>query len=278
MKTGIIYLLFVLTCSLSLAAKGKEKKANPGKTHYRISAGIDLYKSFSQKKNSMVMKIGYPVFKGNFFRFGSEISFPREKCTHHLKLSALYSSSLVSDDGLGNNFILQENENRYTYLQFEYQMQRDLFHYELIDFDYAPLLGLDAQLRKIKYNSDLHEKTADINLFAGMRMVPEFGLTNRISLQTGFDSFFYLPYLNIGKLKRWENNTSIEESIYHAFYYRTRFHASVFYHFDAGKKLRLGYRSEHTVGFANEKPLFHINKLIHHRMDRYQNIFVEYCF
>ena len=202
-----------------------------------------------------------------------------QRVKHHLNLGVLHLPTMTSDDGLGNNFLLQKNQSNLTSILLEHQMERTLFSYHSLDMNIAPLAGLDFQHRNITYRSETREQTTDINLFLGIRTVPRLQINNVWSMQAGFDSFFYLPYLNTGKLKKWNSEKNlVEKSSYHAFYYRTRLHASVKYKMNNGKNFRLGYRNEKTVGFANSKPLFYIEKLIHHRMNRYQHFFVEYEF
>ena len=201
------------------------------------------------------------------------------KSKHHLNLGVLHLPTMTSDDGLGNNFLLQKNQSNLTSILLEHQMERTLFSYHSLDMNIAPLAGLDFQHINITYRSETREQTTDINLFLGIRTVPRFHINNVWSMQAGFDSFFYLPYLNTGRLKKWDSQKNlVEKSSYQAFYYRTRFHASVKYKMSNGKNVRLGYRNEKTVGFANSKPLFYIEKLVHHRMDRYQYFFVEFEF
>ncbi len=270
-------LIFFLAFALPSNAQKKQDALN--NIRFRASAGVNFYQAFSQKKNSMVMKKGYPVFKGAAFNAGGKIIWSGQKVKHHLNLDVSHLPTMTSDDGLGNNFLLQKSQNKLTSVLVEHQMERTLFSYQSLDMNIAPLAGLDFQYRNIKYMSHAREQTTDINLFFGIRSVPRFHINSALSIQGGFDSFFYLPYLNTGTLKKWDNQKNlVEKSTYRAFYYRTRLHASIEYKMNNGKNFRLGYRNEKTVGFANSKPLFYIDKLIHHRMDRYHNFFVEYEF
>lgn len=273
------YQLIIFLFAFTLPSPAQEKQDTVNNMHFRVSAGINFYQAFSQKKNSMIMKMGYPVFKGATLQVGGKIIWPGQKVMHHLNLDVSHLPSMTSDDGLGNNFLLQKSQSNLTSILLEYHMERTLFSYQSFDMNIAPLSGLDFQHRNITYVSNTREQTTDINLFFGIRTVPRFQINNALSIQTGFDSFFYLPYLNTGTLKKWDSQKNlVEKSTYRAFYYRTRLHASIKYNTNSGKSFRLGYRNEKTVGFANSKPLFYIEKLVHHRMNRYHNIFVEYEF
>jgi len=281
MKIKYIYkyplALFLLAFTFFSSAQEKQDKKND--VRFRVSTGLSFYQAFSQKKNSMTMKMGYPVFKGSAFQAGGKIIWSGQKIMHHLNLDVLHLPTMTSDDGLGNNFLLQKNQSNLTSILLEHQMERTLFRYQSFNFNFAPLAGLDFQHRNITYQSKTREQTTDINLFLGIRTIPRFHINNILSIQTGFDSFFYLPYLNTGRLQKWDSQKNlVEKSAYHAFYYRTRLHASIKYKLNKEKNFRLGYRNEKTVGFANSKPLFYIEKLIHHRMNRYHNFFVEYEF
>jgi phenylpropionate dioxygenase-like ring-hydroxylating dioxygenase large terminal subunit len=272
-----LIIIFLVVFSGSVLAQEKQKKTPD--IRFRITAGVNFYKAFSQKKNSMVMKMGYPVFEGMQLQIGGGVSLTGNKATHHLNINILHIPVMSSNDGLGNNFLLQKSNSNMTSIQLEYQMQRNLYSHQGFKMDYASLAGLDVQIRNLTYNSGAKKETSDFSFFFGIRSLPSYQISNVISLQAGFDSFFYLPYLNTGTLKKWnDQDKQIEETTYHAFYYRTRLHTSLNYMTKAGKQVRLGYRNEKTVGFANSEPLFYIDELIHHRMNQYHNIFLEYEF
>jgi len=273
------YLIVIIFLSLTHSSKAQNAESKPPEIRFRITAGVNFYKAFSQKKNSMVMKMGYPVFEGMQLQVGGGVSLTDNKAIHHLNLNILHIPVIHSDDGLGNNFLLQKSNSNMTSIRLEYQMQRNLFSYKAFKLDYAPLAGLDVRTRNLTYTSGSKEETSDFNFFFGIRSLPSYQISNGITLQAGFDSFFYIPYLNTGTLKKWNaQNKQIEETTYHAFYYRTRLHTSLKYMTNTGKRVRLGYRNEKTVGFANSEPLFYIDELIHHRMNQYHNIFLEYEF
>ncbi len=241
-----------------------------------VFTGLDVFNAETQKKNSLVMKTGYPVLKGNPLYAGIRVSVPGRNCRHHF-LFSLAHSSLISDDGLGHNFILQNGDSKFTCLQLEHQMQMDLIRFHAFDVDFAPLAGIEYQKRHLIYPSQTELETTDYNLFLGIRTLPRVPLSDHISLQAGFDSFFYLPYLNIGVLKRRSGrHGNIESAQYHGFYYRTRVHCALVYRFEDRDVLKLGYRHESTVGFANHEPLFYIDELIHHRMDDTHRFYLEY--
>lgn len=241
-----------------------------------VYTGLDVFNAETQKKNSLVMKTGYPVFKGNPLYAGIRVSVPVGNCRHHF-LFSLAHSSLISDDGLGHNFILQNRDSKFTCLQLEHQMQRNLFQVHALDVDFAPIAGIEYQKRHLIYPSQAELTTSDYNVFFGIRTVPRIRIAQHIILQSGFDSFFYLPYLNVGVLKRWSSgHEKIESKRYHGFYYRTRFHCALVYRIEDRNLLKLGYRHESTVGFANHEPLLYIDELVHHRMDDIHRVYLEY--
>ena len=273
------YLLLIFFLAFAAPSTAQEKQDALNNIRFHASAGVNFYRAFSQKKNSVVMKMGYPVFKGSMLKAGGRITWSGKKVKHCLNLDVSHLPTMTSDDGLGNNFLLQKSQSKLTSILLEHQMERTLFSYQSLDMNIAPLAGLDFQHRNIKYMSHAREQTTDINLFFGIRSVPRFHINSALNIQGGFDSFFYLPYLNTGTLKKWDNQKNlVEKSTYRAFYYRTRLHASIEYSTDNGNSFRVGYRSEKKVGIANSKPLFYIEKLVHHRMDRYNKFFLEYEF
>jgi hypothetical protein len=240
---------------------------------------MNLYKAYSQKKNSLVMKMGYPVLRGTSFQVGAGGTLERKNKTHHLDLKIFHTPSLTSDDGLGNNFLINKNKSNLTRFILEHQLQLHLFRYRSLDLNFAPLAGIDVQLCNLTYTNGAKEQTEDINLFLGIRTVPRYNISKHLSIKGGFDSFFYLPYTNTGILKKWNKGSAlVEKSAYHAFYYRTRMHLAVNYHLKKSTILRIKYHKGNTVGFANRQPLFYIDELVHHRMDQHHSIIVEYQF
>jgi len=279
MVNSLKLILFIFLVCIPFSGSTQKQDSINTKLKFHVSAGMDLYKAYSQKKNSLVMKLGYPIFRGTSFQVGAGATLARKNKTHHLDLKIFHTPSLTSDDGLGNNFLLNKDKSNLTHVILEHQLQFKLFSYRSVDLDFAPLAGIDVQLCNLTYTNGAKEQTEDINLFLGIRTVPRYNISKDLSIQGGFDSFFYLPYTNMGILKKWNTGSElVEKSEYHAFYYRTRLHVAVNYHLKKTNILRIGYRNENTVGFANRQPLFYIDELVHHRMDQHHSIIVEYQF
>lgn len=116
----IKYILLIFLLSLTYFSKAQEAESKTPGIRFRITAGVSLYKAFSQNKNSMVMKMGYPVFEGMQLQMGGGISLSGEKAPHHLNLNALHVPVMSSDDGLGNNFLLQKKNSNMASIQLEY--------------------------------------------------------------------------------------------------------------------------------------------------------------
>ena len=225
------------------------------------------------------MHIGYPVFKAFVPGIGLGYSFSKNKTEHLLQFDAFYSPYLNSDDGHGNNFILQKNKSKFTSLQISHRMYYPLLTSGKFDLDFGGVACLDFQRRYLTYLSGLEERTADIHFCLGPDARLKYEATGRLSVKLAFSGMFYIPYLNTGKLKRWDvEGELIYKSNYHAFYYRTMFDISLGYKLTKEQAISLGYVKDDIVGFANARPLFHIDEMKHFRLDRMHNFYIRYHF
>lgn len=225
------------------------------------------------------MHIGYPVFEAFVPGIGAGCRFNKNKAEHLLQFDAFYSPSLKSDDGLGNNHILQENKSKFTFLKLSHRMYFPLITAGRFNLDFGGAACLDFQHRYLTYLSGLEERTSDINLCLGPDAKLKYNSAGTLSVNLAFSSMFYIPYLNTGKLKRWdEEGQLIYESNYHAFYYRTIFDISLGYSLKQGPEISFGYAKDNVVGFANARPLFYIDVMKHFRLDRMHEFYIRYHF
>jgi hypothetical protein len=98
------YLIIIFLIVFSGSVLAQEKQNEMPEIHYRITAGVNFYNAFSQKKNSLVMKMGYPVFEGMQFQIGGGISLPGKKAIHHLNINFLHIPVLRSDNEFKEQF------------------------------------------------------------------------------------------------------------------------------------------------------------------------------
>lgn len=239
--------------------------------------GMDVYNAFSQQKNSMPMKMGYPVFESVMPELSAGFMWEDQKL-HHVKLEIRYSGSLQADDGLGQNYILQSKASSFFNTRLNYGFYGLLWDPGPFQIDLGPVGGLEYQRRMLTYKSGIQERSADVNLFVGPQ-TRLFYETGKIGIEAYFASMFYIPYLNLGSMKKWDPaGELITESDYFAFYYRTVFGLSAGYSLNNADRLGLGVELDDVVGFANRKRLFYIDDLVHFRLNKSYRIFIRYYF
>jgi len=246
------------------------------KTWY-AEAGMDMYNAYSQQKNSMPMKMGYPAFKTVMPRISAGLFLGKQKL-HHFRLAIMHSGRMKADDGLGENYILQQKASSFLNLRFHYSFYDLLWDPGPFQVDLGPIAGLEYQRRMLTYKSGIQERSSDVSLFIGpqTRLLHE---TEKFRVEMFFASMFYLPYLNAGKLKKWDaGGELITESDYYAFYYRTVFGASGSYGLNHAGRIGLGVEMDDVVGFANRERLFYIDDLVHFRLSKTYRIYIRYYF
>jgi hypothetical protein len=79
---------------LVFSASAEESKNKD--IQFRVVTGLDVFKAQTQKKNSMVMKTGYPIFKGKPLYAGIRVTVPGNTTLHHLLFS--FSCASLSSD------------------------------------------------------------------------------------------------------------------------------------------------------------------------------------
>ena len=241
--------------------------------------GSQVYQSFSQTNNDFPMRMGYPVFKSTLPQVAGGLTWQSPKFDHHLRGEVALSTRLAADDGLGANSILQAGNSNVTAIWLQHQFFYMLLKADPLYLDVGGSAGLDAQFRRLDYKSGVEEKTRDVNLAMGPDTRLRLHVSNRVALQAEFASLFYLPYLNIGKLKKRDiDGSTIESVTYHAFYYRTRLDVSICYQLRSSRSLCFGYRNDATVGFANTEPAFYIDTMVHYRMDCNHHLYLQFWF
>ncbi len=266
----LFVILGLLVCTLNTSY---------AQSRWYAEIGSQIYQSLSQTNNNVPMRMGYPVFKSTLPRVAGGLTWQSPKFDHHFRGELALSTRLAADDGLGANAILQAGSSNVTAIWLQHQFFYTLLKADPFYLDIGGAAGLDAQFRRLVYKSGVEEKTRDVNLALGPDTRLRLHVSNRLALQAEFASLFYLPYLNIGKLKKRDTDGSTIESVtYHAFYYRTLFDVSIHYQLRGNRSLCFGYRNDATVGFANTQPAFYIDTMVHYRMDRNHHLYLQFWF
>ena len=220
------------------------------------------YTSYSEQRASMPMIAGYPVLRASALDFGLEFKYKR----HEFVFEYSAPVSMRSD---GGNSLSYQNESQYTRYMLDYACHFDLFKWRRFSGKHAINAGLLYEDRTMIYLSNSYERTRDINFYIGPRFRVNYVPANTWIIQFNFDGRFYLPYLNKGVLDSYDHvGELIYSSEYYAFYYQSVFSFSLIKEFSDGNRFELGLRKNDLVGFANSRPLFYTDDLIHFKFDR----------
>lgn len=229
-----------------------------------LNAGWLRYRSFSQQKNSMQMRMGYPLLKTNALVLGLNYQLQRSKVLHDFSLHITIPSTLDSDNGTGMNELLEQSESIYSRAVAEYTPRWKLIRRGGFRFRHGPAAGLLFDHRKLVYLSGAGERSYDLNLFMGPSLQAVFHFNENWHVSAGFDGLFYLPFLNYGRLSKVDREgDEFYASPYHGFYYQTHFKISAGY-----KRYVIGFMMEDMVGYANPDVSFDTEGMNHFKLEK----------
>ena len=233
------------------------------------------YASFSQQRNNTPMIAGYPVLTADMIVPGITLTLGR----HEIYAGIGIPAGLSSNNGSGHNFLVDEDHSYYKRMNLDYACHFPLFKWRNFKTYHALNTGILFEDRFIHYLSNAKEYSKDINVYVGPRLRADILLPEDIMISFCFDGRFYIPYLNIGSLTSYDSSDNlIYSSTYYAFYYNSVLKLSVQKTFSDGIVLQVGMKNNELVGFANSRPLFYTEDLIHFKLDRLWQFYVECTF
>ena len=258
---------------------GQQNKKTNRSNYWNISLQWLNYNSYSQQKNDFPIKAGYPVLLAHTSAFSIGYIIDNPKKDHEFTLKLGLPTSLSSDNGSGENHILNQDKSGYTRLGFDYSLTMNLFAWNKFKIRHSFLSGLLYESRQLTYSSGSEEITKDFNIYIGPGFQLLYHLNPKLNIEGGFDGRFYLPYLNYGKLQTFDHNGKrILSTNYRAFYYQAIFKLGFAYQITGRGVLEFGIKKNDLIGFANRRPLFYVNDLVHFKLDRLFNIYLCYQF
>jgi len=267
--------LIIITCSLSAQIQSN----NNVKNNWSLSIQYHNYNSYSQQKNDFPLIAGYPAIKGSSPNLALAKKITKERISHRFELEITCPTNLTSDNGTGHNYLLQSDKSNYFRTKLNYCCNFPLFKWECLETKHAIVAGILYENRKLTYLAGDKELSCDVNLYFGPGFKIKFPINSNCELKGEFNSHFYLPYLNYGKIEIQNSESSrVYSSNYHAFYYQTVLNLGIKYKVSNNESIHIGFRKEDTVGFANSRPLFYIDDMIHFKLYRNYVFYVKYSF
>lgn len=250
-----------------------------GKPQWGVFTEWINYRSFSQQKMDFPMKAGYPVLQSRIPAFGAWYRLFSSKAHHKMSMKATVPRQLLSNDGRGNNYLLQESGSSYFRLGLDYHLTYPLLDWKGLIVRHGLASGLLYENRDLMYLSGAREHTADINLYLGPGFYASYRLNSRLAFKGLFDGRFYLPWMNYGMLTAWNaEGKTVFAHRYRGFYYQALLRVGVSYRLQQQGVVEAGVMKNDLVGFANRKPAFQVDELVHHKLDRLLHFYFSYHF
>lgn len=264
MKFQIQYFTFAMLLCLKVSGAAEKNASN-----IIVSSEIWSYSSYSQQKMGYPLKAGYPAIKAYGVAPSIEYAFQQNKTFHSLSISSTIPAAMSSENGTGENHLISDSRPIYNKTILNYSLWFDLIKRGNFNAKHSFSSGLLFEYRKLTYKSETSEKSSDVNLYLGPCVQLNYNVTQQWCIMGEFDAHFYIPYFNYGRLETFsETGERIFSSAYRAFYYQTNFHLGIKYLIDNEMGIRIGFSKDDLVGFANRKPSFKVNDIIHHKLDR----------
>lgn len=168
----------------------------------RIGVTYSPHRSYSQVKTSFPMTAGYPALTADLAGLEAAVAFPGPRVTHLVRAQAAAPARVSSDNGRGENYLLDPAASRFNRLSLGYGFEHRLFALGPVHFLRGPAVVLLCEGRILEYLSGQRETRWDVNIGIGPALAVEAALGPRLSLRGGLTGLFYLPHTSFGRLER----------------------------------------------------------------------------
>jgi hypothetical protein len=266
LRVKVILVLLLISTSL-FAVSGQMIK------HVSFNIQSYSYASYSEQRSHFPLIAGNPRIISSILALGGKFHVGR----HEFSVDLFYPGTLSADDGIGNNYLLNELSSIYFRSHIDYAFFMPLFSQGCVHAHHALHVGILYEDRVLTYLNGSNESTKDINMYLGPRIKLGVDLKQNWSIHLNFDARFYLPYLNYGTLTSTSSSGLLMYATeYYAFYYQTLLGIKISKKINDNNEIHVGICKNDLVGFANSKPLFYMDDMVHFKFDRLMNVYLEY--
>jgi hypothetical protein len=273
----IIFILLLLT-GLQAQSQCPGSDYTSGQQQFSVGLSYTHYVSFSQLKTSTPMHAGYPSFYATAPEIQGTWIWKRPRLTHHFRINTGLYSRLLSDDGLGNNELLDPDKSHLYSVFFQYYFLRNLFHLWKIHSRFGFSSGLLYENRQLDFKGSTQTKKAEMTTALGVILNGKYPVSRSFGISGQFNALFFIPYLSYGKYRMYDAGNEIFQSDFYTFAYNTIVKVGLSYQLGNRAILTAGYSQNNRFGFSNGHPSFVIDHLITYRMERLHQIFIAYTF
>ncbi len=225
------------------------------------------YRSYSQLKSSVPMSIGYPIFHSRGTLLGISLHREGSGLDHHLSLTTAWFPSLSSDNGTGDNYLLDPKASHQRRISLLYHFSSRLLSWNRFSLYHGLAASLLYDTRKTTYQSGFVRNTRDLNPGVGGTLQLDINLFPALDLQADMTALFYIPHLNIGELSGTQAGDTRYSDRYHSFTYQARYGLALIWTLRSGQSILLGIHKKEWLGFGNRSPSFTTGDLITFKLD-----------
>jgi len=245
------------------------------RTALRLGVRYSPYRSYSQVSRDFPMVAGYPAFCADLVSLEGTLVLAGGRLTHLIRGAVVPPASVSSDDGTGQNYLLEPSLSRLSRAAISYGFEHRLFSLGAVDFLQGPLLGLLYEGRSLRYLSGQGESRRDLNVGIGPALALEAALGSGFALRSGFTGIFYLPYTSFGRLESVNEEGQSQSASYRPFTYAAVFELLLSWRPRSGGCIALGARKHDQIGFGGREPAFVPRDILASRMDSLHEIFLR---
>ncbi|MBS4014600.1 MAG: hypothetical protein KGZ97_12735 [Bacteroidetes bacterium] len=275
----ILYISFcILTLQPKLAFVQEENAVESEDINNYRSFSIHFkkleYASYSTIKPDFPFIIGYPSFNSNALGLDVNYSFKPKKLIHNFSINAILPSRITSDNGTGNNYLINIDKSSYNRYETRYYFLNKLWNIYNVNFFYGFSSSALYENRILHFLSDDLIRQEDINFGIGPVLSLNWRFLKLFTLNAEGHYLIFLPYTCYGRYSFDNNITETRVDNYYPVTYKSFWDISLDAKIFKTTSLSAGYRNTSQIGYGNSKNSIIINNIITSKMDRLNEIYL----
>ncbi len=244
--------------------------------------GVDIkyypYQSFSRTNPDFPYRGGYPIFLADMISLDLRLELQGDRTAHFFRLGWAPSSNVTSDNGFGNNFLLNASKSTFYRLQLEYFFQIPFISLSGFDAYYGFSSMLLYEKRNLTFVSGSRQNQWDFGPGIGPHLSFDLVLSPFATLKTGGHFLVFLPYVSMGRHESVNRDGVVSTTKYFPFTLSTLLNATLQFQTQETFRLEMGYRLTDQVGFGNPTPSFSPDEMVTYKLERFHEFFIGLTF
>jgi hypothetical protein len=232
------------------------------------------YISYSTIKPSYPFKIGYPSFDSNAMGFDLNFQFSPKQLQHNISINAIFPSRITSNNGTGNNYLINENESSYNRYESKYYFFDKLWSFYNIELLYGFSSSVLYENRILHFlSSDIIEQE-DINFGIGPVLGIEWNFWKLFTFNAEGHYLVFLPYTCYGRYSYESALLENRKDNYFPVTYKSVWDLSINSRINNKLFINTGYRNTSQIGYGNSKNSIIMSNIITSKMDKLNEIYL----